>query len=1027
MNVNKKTVFSPEQELAIETRDRTLLVSAAAGSGKTTTLTERIIRSLLDEENPESISRMLIVTFTNASVADLKEKVSRALADAYLSHPESARLADEMRLLEVAKISTIDSFCSELVRQNAERLGISPLYRIAESAEALILERRIMETLTMGVFSGEIDLGVSGEEFESVCDALTGVKNTSSLSDVFISLYEKTKSMVKGTDIFFDFANNYLQYSEIPLEKTPYGKYILNEMRAAVEHVRSLTDGYASPLLLSGEKQLMALGEDISEIGKRLSSLLSPEITYASAREKILSFAFPDAPTIRGEKPEIAQAAIEFRQQTKNTVSSLQKHTFTYSDEEWKDLFRKMGRATEALAAFLDRFSRTYFAEKKKRAILEFSDIERLAYEALWQDGALTDVAKEYRELFTSVYIDEYQDVNEIQNKIFEAVSPEAKRFMVGDIKQSIYGFRSARPEIFAEMKRTYPKISEEEYSLTSSIFMSNNYRCDEGIIDFVNEVFDKLFGAVRESIGFVPEDRLLFMKRYDGFTPEYEKAKICLLEDGAPATENPEDDEDDDEAGELSEAELVADRIKELLENGKRRDGSSIKPSDIAIIMRRKRNFSLYVDALKRRGINAEAPEDKEFFMNKEILLTLSLLTAIDNPRKDIYLAALLCSPLYNFSADEIYLMKREGNGETLYDSLLAYREKHPEFEKLASFLSALSHFRLLCEGMSVDTLLVRLYRETGLLALASKQGGKENLHKLYSYAAKFEGSQYKGLYNFITFINNLIERGAEIDKNEKSEKEDGVVSIGTIHSSKGLEFPVVFLAEAGAQLTNLDKKGKIAFAEDFGISFLLRGPLGLALVENPLHRVIYDYLDKKFYEEVIRLLYVALTRAKEKLYITGKIKGTADKYLEKMQRESSSMSPYSVRRMKSYMDMICATGADAEIFVYGSTEKAENQIPEIAINEEYSEEKISLLAKTLRKDFPSFIPTSISRPCPKRCLYPVFTLRCLTELTRRALIFSKKRRKKASPSLNLSLPTDRGKAQKGVLPPIISCSSLT
>jgi len=191
MNVNKKTVFSPEQELAIETRDRTLLVSAAAGSGKTTTLTERIIRSLLDEENPESISRMLIVTFTNASVADLKEKVSRALADAYLSHPESARLADEMRLLEVAKISTIDSFCSELVRQNAERLGISPLYRIAESAEALILERRIMETLTMGVFSGEIDLGVSGEEFESVCDALTGVKNTSSLSDVFISLYEK--------------------------------------------------------------------------------------------------------------------------------------------------------------------------------------------------------------------------------------------------------------------------------------------------------------------------------------------------------------------------------------------------------------------------------------------------------------------------------------------------------------------------------------------------------------------------------------------------------------------------------------------------------------------------------------------------------------------------------------------------------------------------------------------------------------------------------------------------------------------
>ena len=975
MSINKKTVFSPEQEIAIETRDRTLLVSAAAGSGKTTTLTERIIRSLLDEKNPESISRMLIVTFTNASVIDLKEKVSRALSDAYLSHPESARLADEIRLLEVAKISTIDSFCSELVRQNAERLGISPLYRIAESAEALILERSIMEALIEGAFSGEVELGVSMEEFESVCDALTGVKNTSSLSDVLISLYSKTKSMVKGTDVFFDFANNYLQYSEKSLEETPYGKYILDEVRAAIEHISSLAEKYAAPLLLSGEGQLIALGEDISKISERLSCALSHDMTYSSVREKISEFSFPNAPTIRGEKPEIAKAAVDFRQQIKNTVSSLQKNMLSYSEQEWSALFKKMGRATGALAAFLDKFSKTYFAEKKKRAILEFSDIERLAYEALWQDGALTDVAREYRELFTSVYIDEYQDVNEIQNKIFEAVSPEAKRFMVGDIKQSIYGFRSARPEIFAEMKRTYPKISDEKYSLTSSIFMSNNYRCDEGIIDFVNEVFDKLFGAVRESIGFVPEDRLVFMKRYDGPAPEYEKAKICLFEDGKPKDENIEDT-DDDEADELSEAELVADRIKELLDSGKRRDGSRIKPSDIAIIMRRKRNFSLYVDALKRRGITAEAPEDKEFFMNKEILLTLSLLNSIDNPRKDIYLAALLCSPLYNFSADEIYLMKREGDGDTLYDSLLNYREKHPDFKKLDSFLSALSRFRLLCEGMSVDALLVRLYRETGLLALASKQGGKENLHKLYSYAARFEGSQYKGLYNFITFINNLIERGAEIDKSERSEKEDGVVSIGTIHSSKGLEFPVVFLAEAGAQLTNLDKKGKIAFAEDFGISFLLRGPLGLALVENPLHRVIYDYLDKKFYEEIIRLLYVALTRAKEKLYITGKIKGSADEYLERMRRESASMSSYSVRRMKSYMDMICATGADAEIYVFGTTEKTESEIPEIEINEEYSEEKISLLVKTLSERFSFVYPDEHLTALPEKMsvsrLYP-------------------------------------------------------
>lgn len=914
--MEKKTVFSPEQELAIETRDCTLLVSAAAGSGKTTTLTERIIRSLLDKENPESISRMLIVTFTNASVLDLKEKVSRAITEAYLNNPESARLSDELRLIDTAKIMTIDSFCTELVRRNAERLGISPLYRVAEGAEALILERSVMETLLEAGFSGEIE-NISPEELEGVCDALTGVKNTSSLADVLISLYDKTKSMVKGTDIFGEFANNYLQYSEKPLEETPYGKYILKEVRDTLLHFPSLADKYISPLIESGNSQLVALGEDLSEINERLTAMAAEDMTYAEARERVGSFAITKAPSISNPKPSIAIAAIDYRQDIRDTLATLSKNMLSYTKEEWRELFIKMGKAVGVLAAFLDLFSKTYLNEKKKRAILEFSDIERLAYEALWQDGTLTDIALEYRELFTSVYIDEYQDVNEIQDKIFEAVSPEGKKFMVGDIKQSIYGFRSARPEIFAEMKKTFPPVTQKERSQSCSIFMSDNYRCDEGIIDFVNGVFDKLFGAVADSIGFVPEDRLRFKKKYDGFTPEYEKAKICILEE--------QKDTEGDSV--YTEAELVADKVKELLENGTRRDGSRLVPSDIAIIMRRKKSFSVFEEALAKRGIRSEAPEEKEFFLNKEILLALSLLNSIDNPRRDIYLTALLSSPLYRFTADEIYIMKSEGARDTLYDSLISYSEKNPDCEKLSAFLSSLKHFRLLCEGMSVDALLVRLYRETGLLSLASKQGGKENLYKLYSYARKFEGSQFKGLYKFITYINNLIERGARIDKSESAERADGAVCIGTIHSSKGLEFPVVFLSEAAAPLSNLDKRAKIAFAEDFGISFLLRGPRGLALVENPLQRVIFDYMDKKFCEESIRLLYVALTRAKEKLFVTGKIKGAGEEYLDKMRALTPTLSAFSVRRLKSYLDMICASSADADLLIYSSAPEEEKE----------------------------------------------------------------------------------------------------
>ena len=1014
--MDKKTVFSDDQKKAIKTRDRTLLVSAAAGSGKTTTLTERIIRSLLDGENPESISRMLIVTFTNASVLDLKEKISKALTKAYLENPESTRLADELRLLDSAKIMTIDSFCTELIRTNAERLGISPLYRIADGAEALILERSVMETLIEGAFSGGFSDELSVSTFESVCDALTGVKNTASLADTLISLYDKTKSMVKGTDVFFDFANDYLQYADKKLEETPYGEYIIAEARATLMHFPSLLRGYTKALYESKDDQLIAQAHDLEAICERLRSLAFLNMTYEDMQEKIGAFSFPKAPSVSNPKPEAAKAAINYRQSVKDALTSLSKNLLSYTREEWQGLFSKMGKAVGALAIFLDKFSKTYFAEKKKRGILEFSDVERLAYNVLWQDGKISEVAHEYRDLFTSVYIDEYQDVNEIQNKIFEAVSPEKKRFMVGDIKQSIYGFRSARPEIFAEMKKTFPPLSEDNYTETASIFMSENYRCDKGIIDFVNGVFDKLFGAVADSIGFVSADRLIYKKNYD-FTPEYEKAEICIIEDGEDESADAEDGDSEYETSPISEAELVADKIKELIEKGKRRDGSPITPSDIAIIMRRKKHFALYRDALLKRGIRAEAPEDKDFFLNKEILLTLSLLNSIDNPRRDIYLAALMSSPLYSFTPDEIFIMRREGNGETLYDSLISYRENHPECEKLKAFLEALSHFRLLCEGMSVDTLLVRLYRETGLLALASKQGGSENLYKLYSYARKFEGSQYKGLYNFITFINNLIERGAQIDKNESNGKEEGTVSIGTIHSSKGLEYPVLFVSETASLLKNLDKNNKIAFAEDFGIAFSLRAPLGLALVENPVQKVIFSYMDKKFYEEAIRLLYVALTRAKEKLFITGKINGTAETYLKKMKALTPALSSYSVKKMKSYLDMICASGADANVSVYSVTAETEAERLQIKSEEKYCEEEIEALAKTLSERFSFVYPDGHLTEMPEKMsvsrLYP--TVLDGTEADGEDIFEGRKEKSEPIPSF-ISPDKQRESAKRGI-----------
>ena len=942
-----KKIFSPEQERAINTRDRTLLVSAAAGSGKTTTLTERIIRSLLDEKNPESIRDMLIVTFTNASVYDLREKISEALLAASLEHPESVRLEEELRSLDYARIMTIDSFCAELVRSNAERLGITPLYRVCEGAESAILQRSMIDALIERTFEGDLMPDITPERFELLCDALTGVKNTASLADVLLSLFEKTKSMVRGVDVFFDFAKNYLQYSEKKPEDTPYVAYIINETKETLRHFPRLLSSYTEPLLKSPDPSLSLLAADLSEICERLTRIADRELGYEELREWILSFEFPKAPTVKNPKPDEALRAIDYRLSIKTAIGKLRDDFFSYSAEQWQSLYCDMSEYVFTLASFLSKFSSVYFEEKRRRGILEFSDIERLAYDALYaSDGSLTPVALELRGHLTSVYIDEYQDVNELQNKIFEAVSPTDKRFMVGDIKQSIYGFRSARPEIFAEMKKSFPPLSEDEYTTEASIFMSNNYRCDEAIVDFVNEVFDGLFGAVKDSIGYVAEDKLIFKKR----TPpdaRREQASVILVEQqGRSEDEDTDSDYQPDTAPDVLEAEIVAERIERLLNEGTLADGSPIRPSDIAILVRTKKSFSLFENALAARGIASGAAEDADFFMNKEILLTLSLLNSIDNPAKDVHLASLMCSPLYGFSADELYLIKADGGGKTLYESLLKYCECNPEFTKGREFLSELHHYRALCEGMSIDTLLTRLYQETGLLSLASRQGGKENLYKLYSYARRFEGSAYKGLYNFIAYVNTLIEQGAKIDKSEGPSKTENAVTIGSIHSSKGLEFPVVFLANAGATLQNLDTRERIAFSEDFGISFLLRAPGGLALVENPLQRVIFDYMNKKFYEEIIRLLYVALTRAKERLFIVGRIKKSAEDFISEMQAQRKALSSYSVRKMKSYLEMICSAtddfcldslALDAKSSDASQTGKAEIEEPSVERDVDY------------------------------------------------------------------------------------------
>ena len=919
--------FSQEQLSAIETRDRTLLVSAAAGSGKTTTLTERIIRGLLDEKSPASINNMLIVTFTNAAVGDLKDKISRALKEA-VETTHSKRLERELFSLPTAHISTIDSFCAEVVRENAEKLGVPPNYRLASEAEATVLASTLLNLTVDMAYEGLIE-GVTPFAMEALSDTLTSSKKNSALADVLRMLYERSKSAIDGVAIYRNLANEYLQKEAFSVENTFFGKEIMNHTKEVLSYhgkeLLTLIDSISDDPMYSAE---CAVYYETAE--KLLGAL---EISsYEEMRSFLQGMSYPDLPKI----PKLYKTpSLEFararRTKIKGSLSDLYRKFFLYPTVEWYPLYEGLYYVLSTLSTLLESFDRTFTAEKIRRAMLEHSDVERLAYTCLYKNGEASEVALAYRDRFDAVYIDEYQDVNELQDAIFLAVSRRDNRFMVGDIKQSIYSFRSARPEIFAQMKDSFPPLENSEAGEGASLFMSRNYRCNEGIVDFVNDVFAPIFSTLGGAVSYREEDALKYSKISDTEPPYvYPELEIFSKK---PSSDDPERD--------LAAPRRVAKKIASLLNGGTLDDGSPIRPSDIAIIMRKNASVASYASALAELGIKADTGPDKSFFLNSEVLLALCLLNAIDNPSKDVYLAGLMCSPLYGFTADELLFIRKEKRGGSLYSALKAYGEAHPENKRVSEFIESLLHYRTVSEGMNVDALILRLYKETGLLALASKHGGKENLMLLYSFARSYEGSSYRGLYNFIKYLDTVIELGTSF-----AEKRDGTdsdaVKITTVHSSKGLEYPIVFFADAGKSFHNRDTQEKIVYAEDYGISVCLRMEDNPALVSNPVQNIIIEKMEERYFEEELRVLYVALTRARERLYVSGESpKSEIEEYVANASFEGKLLSSFSKHRLTSYLDVILAANTKAPVITSNDGDSAQTELEHPPCEEITNEEE--------------------------------------------------------------------------------------
>ena len=896
--------WTDSQRQAIDTRDRTLLVSAAAGSGKTATLTERIISSLLDEKNPINIEDMLIVTYTRAAVGELRERISKAVRKAMNERPDDERLEKQLHMLPSAKISTIDAFCADILRANAERVGINPSFRVPDSAEAQLLAENILSGLLESIYEGELPNVATPHELDLLTDCLAQARKQSELPKIIRMIYSSTLNSLEGVGSIGALVDEFNPESFNGVENTGFGKYSIARLNDLLKHYRKVFTAIKNEILARADTKHAKIVEMIDD-ALSLISQLDACSTYTEIRDILTAYEFKKAASV-SKKDDLPPIAI-IRKAFKEEITKITENFFLHSDEEWKIAYAGLYKQFDVLYRVICEFDRLFRQEKIRRGICEFSDVERLTYECLWQNGEKTDIAKAQAKLFRAVYIDEYQDVNSLQNKIFEAISTDTNRFMVGDIKQSIYEFRSANPRIFADMKKSFPSLGSDGDFPAASIFMSNNFRCDKGVIDFVNHVFDKLFYHLRDSIGYVEADRLEFSKIYDHKQPEYVYPEICLVPTIPPS---------DPRAALIKKQsdlvpEVVARKIKELLDDGYLDNGEKIQPRHIAIIMRNVKNKGeKYAKALSKLGIPSALAENEKFFINSDVLLVLCLLNSIDNPHKDVYLAGLMCSPIYGFKLGDVALIRKLAPADTLYDSLVKYAEIDGEVgDRVKKFLDKLTYYRLISEGIPTDKLLMKLYHETGLLALSSnKKESKDNLMLLYEHARKFESGSFKGLYNFISYINQLTGRESDFDKREAPGECDAVRII-TAHGSKGLEYPVVFFACGTSNFNtshDVSEPPRFEYEEGFGMGMFLRTDSGLALVRNSTKNIIKSYRHRKKIEEEARVLYVILTRARERLYVVGQVKSNLEEFEAETAASREYMSEYSVYNISSLLAMI-------------------------------------------------------------------------------------------------------------------------
>lgn len=955
--------WTTEQQQVIDLRNRNILVSAAAGSGKTAVLVERIVKIITDKNHPVDIDHLLIVTFTNAAAAEMRERIGNAIEKALDEQPGNEHLLRQLTLIHNAQITTIDSFCLYVVRNHFHEIDLEPNFRIGDEGELKLLREDVLGRVL------EQNYEEPSEAFSDFVEGYASGRTDAALNEMILQLYEFSRSYPWPEKWLDSFVGAYRIETREELDRAEWLApltenicFVLKDCEQLLKQALAITQQDDGPDMY--EKAVRSDLEKYESLSK-LTSFCELSVALSDIKYDRLASS-------RGFEgnPDKLELVKSLREQAKDVVKKLCKQYFFCSPEMMIEQLERTEPMLEEVVRLTKQFADEFAAAKRRKNLVDFHDVEHFALQILVDEETekAKKTAEEFRDTFEEIMIDEYQDSNEVQETLLRSISREERGenniFMVGDVKQSIYRFRLARPELF--MKK-YDSYSLEE-STTQRIDLHKNFRSREEVLTCTNDIFYKIMARSLGNVEYdaeaalypgasypampvqenpvgekAAEDEKVSGKQINGFTPE------ILLADSND--ELLEDTELSDKK--TLEAKIVAEEIRHLMKTQPVTDKATgelraARYSDIVILLRSLSGWAdSLVEVLNGNGIPAHTVSSTGYFSTVEVQTVLSMLRLLDNPRQDIPMAAVLRSPMAGLTDEELAVLRLEDGSVPFHEAVLELAEglyeedgqkeisdseadseadqkqgrnadgkKEDDIEttahrKLLKFYKKYRQLRQLVPDTPIHELIEIILRETGyghyVAAMPAGSRRTANLNMLLEKAVAYEKTSYKGLFHFVRYIDELQKYDVDFGEADMVGENEDVVRIMSIHKSKGLEFPIVIVSGMGKNFNKQDTRSKMVLHPELGIGLDYMD--GKKRIKSPTiaKKAIAKQIELENLGEELRVLYVALTRAKEKLILTGTLKDAAEKL--EFYRQQANLSKAADRPL-SYLTREGASG---------------------------------------------------------------------------------------------------------------------